>query len=229
MFYYYGAKNMLAKHYPAPNYNLIIEPFAGSAAYSCYHLLKNENMKCIISDKDNDVAETWNFLLNCSENDILNYKTPEINDYAYDFLIKTCSVSNASSKCIKMKYTERIDKIFQIQKRKILNLFKIRDRITFIHQDYKNIENYKGTWFIDPPYMILKNNNTVFQNGNGYSKKCNSDMLNFNELSHYCLERNGEIIVCEKFGANWLQFETFKKNKTSLNKIYEEVLFYKQL
>ena len=38
MFYYYGAKNQLAKHYQPPAHNLIIEPFGGSGAYSIYHL-----------------------------------------------------------------------------------------------------------------------------------------------------------------------------------------------
>lgn len=116
MFYYYGAKNLLCKYYPAPKYNTIIEPFAGSASYTCYHLLRNKFLNSVISDKDGDVAQAWDFILKCSENDIINFPTPKIGDYAYDFLIKTCSASNASSKCHKMKYTERLDRVFQIQK-----------------------------------------------------------------------------------------------------------------
>lgn len=41
MFYYYGRKKQLAKLYPKPNYSVIIEPFAGSAAYSLF----DENWK----------------------------------------------------------------------------------------------------------------------------------------------------------------------------------------
>ena len=41
MFYYYGRKKQIAKYYPKPNFNTIIEPFAGSAAYS----LHNDNWK----------------------------------------------------------------------------------------------------------------------------------------------------------------------------------------
>ena len=36
MFYYYGRKKQIIRHYPSPNYDTIIEPFAGSAAYSLY-------------------------------------------------------------------------------------------------------------------------------------------------------------------------------------------------
>lgn len=57
MFYYYGAKNLLSRYYPEPKHDIIIEPFAGSAAYSCYHLLKNDKLSSIICDKDDNVAQ----------------------------------------------------------------------------------------------------------------------------------------------------------------------------
>lgn len=226
MFYYYGAKNLLARYYQPPEFNVIIEPFAGSAAYSCYHLLRNENLNCILCDKNEDVAEAWDFVLKCSERDILDFPTPEIGEYAYDFLIKTCSASNASSKCVKMKYTERVDRVFQIQKRRILKFFPIRERIKFFHGDYSSVENQQATWFIDPPYQILSKNTSVFQNGDGYAKNCNASTLDFNQLGEFCLSRMGQLIVCEKEGANWLPFQEFKRNKTSLNKNYNEVVFY---
>lgn len=226
MFYYYGAKNTLARYYQSPMYDTIIEPFAGSAAYSCYHLMKDGDLKCILYDKDDDVAHTWDFLLNCSENDIINYKTPNIGEYAYEFLIKTCTVSNATSKCIKMKYTERLDRVFQIQKRRLLKFRNIRHRIKFIHDDYNSCDNLHATWFIDPPYQIInKESSSIFQNGNGYSKTCNSDNINFVALAEFCLERNGQTIVCEKEGADWLPFQFLKTNKTSLNKIYNEMVW----
>lgn len=227
MFYYYGAKNLLSRYYPEPRYDIIVEPFAGSAAYSCYHLYKNDRLSSVICDKDDDVAQAWDFLLKCSERDILNFPTPKIGDYAYDFLIKTCAVSNASSKCNKMKYTERMDRVFQIQKRRIIKFLPIRDRIKFIHGNFQSLENTEATWFIDSPYQIVNKNGSIFQNGDGYSKNCSFSSLNFNELSNFCLERKGQLIVCEKEGADWLPFVRFRKNKTSLNKNYNEVVYTK--
>lgn len=227
MFYYYGAKNLLSRYYPEPKHNIIVEPFGGSAAYSCYHLLKNDKLSSIICDKDDNVAKAWDFLLNCSEKDILNFPTPKIGEYAYDFLIKTCTASNASSKCNKMKYTERLDRVFQIQKRRIIKFLPIRDRIKFIHDDFKSLQNIEATWFIDPPYQIISQNGSIFQNGDGYSKTCNSASLNYGELANFCLERKGQLIVCEKEGADWLPFTEFRKNKTSLNKNYNEVVYIK--
>ena len=227
MFYYYGAKNLLSRYYPEPRYDVIVEPFAGSAAYSCYHLLKNDKLSAILCDKDENVANAWDFLLKCSENDILNFPTPKIGEYAYDFLIKTCTASNASSKCHKMKYTERLDRVFQIQKRRIIKFLPIRNRIKFVHGNYQSLQNIEATWFVDPPYQIVNKNGSVFQNGDGYSKNCNSSNLNFEELAEFCLGRQGQLIVCEKEGAGWLPFVDFRKNKTSLNKNYNEVVFIK--
>lgn len=34
IFGYYGSKSKIAQHYPSPWFDTIIEPFAGSAAYS---------------------------------------------------------------------------------------------------------------------------------------------------------------------------------------------------
>jgi len=134
-------------------------------------------------------------------------------------------VSNASSKCNKMKYTERLDRVFQIQKRRIIKFFPIRSRIKFIHADFQSLENNKATWFIDPPYQIVNKNGGIFQNGAGYSKTCDSANLDFAQLSNFCLNREGQLIVCEKEGANWLPFIPFRKNKTSLNKNYNEVIY----
>ena len=227
MFYYYGAKNLLSRYYPSPKYNLIVEPFAGSAAYSCYHLSKSKFLKALICDKDDSVTEAWNFLLRCSEKDITNFPTPAIGEYAYDFLVKTCAVSNASSKCNKMRYTERLDRVFQIQKRRILKLLPIRDRIKFVHGSYEDLQNVESTWFIDPPYQVVNKNGSVFQNGDGYSRECGTAQIDFCQLKDFCLERKGQVIVCEKEGADWLPFASFRTNKTSLNRNYNEVVFLK--
>lgn len=61
MFYYYDRKKQIAKHYPCPNYPAIVEPFAGSAAYSLYgnHWKKD----VILVEKDEKVANIWQWLI----------------------------------------------------------------------------------------------------------------------------------------------------------------------
>jgi len=66
MFSYFGSKNKLVKYYPEPKYNLIIEPFAGSAQYSCYY-----KKKSILNDSYEDVYSVWNWLINFSEKEYI--------------------------------------------------------------------------------------------------------------------------------------------------------------
>ena len=44
---------------------------------------------------------------------------------------------------------------------------------------------------------------------------------------HTRSHKTGQLIVCEKEGADWLPFTEFRKNKTSLNKNYNEVVYIK--
>ena len=216
---------MLAKHYPPPKYNLIIEPFAGSAAYSCYHLMKDKSKQAVLYEKDLTVVDAWSKVRFLTREEIENYPVPKIGEYTSDFLIMTCAVSNAASKCNKMKYTERMDKVFQIQKKRILRLFDIRNRIWVWSGDYSLASDIEATWFIDPPYQVLQASTTAFPNGNGYSRTCGADCIDYKKLADFCKSRKGQVIVCEKEGANWMDFQVFKTNKTSLNKKYNEVIY----
>lgn len=71
-FSYYGSKSKIAQHYPAPRGSLIIEPFAGSAAYSLrHHLIAWPNAQEVqdyrvrsvwINDLDPQTYAIWQFL-----------------------------------------------------------------------------------------------------------------------------------------------------------------------
>lgn len=225
MFYYYGSKTLLARYYPEPEGNVITESFAGSAAYSIYHLLNNNRLKAFLVEKDPRVYETWKWLLNATPKDIQNYPVPEVGEKTSDFLIMTCAVSNAVAKCKELKYTDRIARVFEIQKKRLIKALSLKDRIEVICDDFTTSPNVTGTNFIDPPYQVNSdvNKGTVFPNGNGYSKQCNSDNINYEFLSEWCKSRKGLTIVCEKNGADWLPFIPLKNGKTSLGKLYKEV------
>ena len=62
MFYYYGRKKQIVKYYPDPNFDSIIEPFAGSAAYSLHgDNLEKERQPLI--EKDERVSSVWQWLI----------------------------------------------------------------------------------------------------------------------------------------------------------------------
>jgi hypothetical protein len=90
MFYYYGRKKQIAKYYPLPNYSVIVEPFAGSAAYS----LHGENWKkeVILVEKDKRVAAIWEWLINEATPEQVN-KLPDlkVGEKVPSFAYNSCS------------------------------------------------------------------------------------------------------------------------------------------
>jgi len=54
-FYFYGGKWLAAPRYPAPRYDTIIEPFAGSAGYS----LRYPDKRVVLVERDPKIAATW--------------------------------------------------------------------------------------------------------------------------------------------------------------------------
>ena len=65
-FSYYGGKWRGAKYYGPPRRDPVIEPFAGSAAYSTYYEAPNVRLY----DISETVCEVWDWLINCSEEDV---------------------------------------------------------------------------------------------------------------------------------------------------------------
>lgn len=59
MFKWFGSKWQAAKRYPAPEHDLIIEPFAGGAGYSLNHCER----RVVLWDDDPLVSELWRWLI----------------------------------------------------------------------------------------------------------------------------------------------------------------------
>jgi len=78
-FYYYGGKFGAARHYPKPINKRIIEPFAGSAGYSCYYSSCDyDSYEVILNDKDPIVAGIWDYLIHVKKSEFL--KLPDCVD-----------------------------------------------------------------------------------------------------------------------------------------------------
>ncbi|MEE1897095.1 hypothetical protein V1389_02030 [Flavobacterium rakeshii] len=203
MFSYYGSKSKLINYYPAPKYDTIIEPFAGSARYA----LKYFDRDVILCDKYEIVARIWKFLQQCSPGDI--YGLPDlkqgdkIDREEYDciemawlmgFMIKQggCTPDLTMSKWGEVNYNRS-------KKRVAESLFKIK-HWTIIHGEYTDLKNIPATWFIDPPYQIA-----------GQRYRHSAKDIDFNTLATWCKSRKGQTIVCESAGANWLPFVPLKR------------------
>jgi hypothetical protein len=213
MFSYFGSKSKLVKYYPKPKYDIIIEPFAGSAQYAFHYWDK----QVILIEKDKAIFDIWDWLINKATYDIIInlplYKYNEIIDIENKAIKNLISLESFRGCCFrsnndfaKRKIGNRNRNRWSAnngngRKRIADNLYKIR-HWKIIHGDYSLANNIEATWFIDPPYS----------NGIGSRYNYNCDSINYTELGKWCKERKGQIIVCEDLLADWLPFEFLHLN-----------------
>lgn len=199
MFSYYGSKSKIVDYYPAPRFDTIIEPFAGSARYS----LKYWEHDVILVDKYDVIVKIWQWLQQASRWDIMGLPvlkkgekiTREMFDCEGEFLLM--GFLNAQGLPTTRENVSKFgERDFSDNQRKLSKqLHKIK-HWTILQGDYKDIENRPATWFIDPPY----------QYGGEHYKESNRK-INFQELAVWCQDRKGQAIVCENTKADWLPFK----------------------
>ena len=207
MFSYYGRKSKIVKHYPKPMFDKIIEPFAGSAAYSMVYFDK----EVLLIEKYEVIINLWRWLINeATEKDILALPKVKQGDIISDFKWlgkeEKCLMGlslNRGSAQPKNKVAKFSDGWENVKKRIANDLHKIR-HWKIIEGDYRDVENVEATWFIDPPYQF---------GGQWYKHK----NIDYEELYDYCKSRNGQVIVCENTKADWIELEPLVKIQGSKN------------
>lgn len=223
MFHYYGSKNKIAKYYPKPKYNLIIEPFAGTASYSLLYY----NNEVLLNDKYEKIFSIWNWLINNADKNFIiensNFFVEQdisVMDFPqpYKDLVGFCiNRGSITPKNIVQKWSCQVKSKPEWASTTYYKLNKISESLDLIKHwkiqnlDYKHLDNIEATWFIDPPYQV---------GGNLY----NENHINYEELREFCLTRKGQVIVCENSKANWLDFkplvEITGQRKKSLEMIW---------
>jgi hypothetical protein len=201
-FLYFGSKSQLAHRYPAPLHETIIEPFAGSAAYSVRH----HHKRVILVEKDPVVAALWRYLIAVSPRELLALPELEQGQRVED--LDCCQEArwligrwiDYGAKAPASKRTpwaaENVHGSWgrTVRARLAGQVEKIR-HWRIIEGDYRDAPEMRATWFVDPPY----------QRG-GRQYVVSSADLDFTQLGAWCRERQGQVIVCEETGADWLPF-----------------------
>lgn len=214
-FAYYGAKHALSRYYQPPRYGTIIEPFAGSAAYSCRYAADVDHV--VLWEADPAVYALWVRVMQMTEADV-DAITDELNtqERTTDPLLGGLAGStglHATLSGKSRKITPRMHKDWPSISRRIKRLLPYVKNWTVQYGSYAHMAyNPEATWFIDPPYQTTSTK--ADKAGNAY--RHGQDQIDFNLLGHWCQTRNGQIIVCEQEPAAWLDFQPFRKLKNGI-------------
>lgn len=229
MFYYYGAKNQLIKRYPAPVYDTIIQPFAGSASYAQHYATKNHRV--ILYEKDDRIVMLWHTLQKMTAKQIRELPCPptghrfEPNSFE-DMLVKVCATSNSVLRMAgALKVPARTEGTWPMMMNRMADRVGRVKHWEVVCGDYREAPKILATWAIDPPYQTPAESDSAawFPKGKGY--KFNCDDIDFGELRSWVIDLPGQIIVCEQRGADWLDgFEHLNHSGDSQGKLHEEVV-----
>ena len=204
-FSFYGAKWGLAPHYPRPLNYLIVEPFAGSAGYSVRHF----DNAVQLYDIDPVLVGVWKYLIGSTKKDILDLPIdfestadldiPQAAKHFLGFWIARGRSTPAITKSAWMRSGLYATSFWSKEKRD-----RVANQVQYIKHwrcdllSYENIYNFKATWFLDPPYQ-----------SKGIHYKMNK--IDYSHLGDWAKSLNGQVIVCENDGSDWLNFSPFRK------------------
>lgn len=205
MWHYFGRKTRVIKQFPEPRYSIIIEPFAGAA---CYSLLYPDN-QVILNDIYLPVYTFWYYFIELATPQMVArlpnlWRGDKVSDYSH-FLSKEERVVMGwwTGRCITSpgntvsQWVHKNGGTRTIKKQAIQHLEKIKHWKVML-KDYRKIPNIEATWFIDPPFQFSRS-----------KYKCHN--IDYGELAEWCKSRKGQVIVCEKGGANWMDFKFLAK------------------
>ncbi|TKK64165.1 hypothetical protein FC093_23145 [Ilyomonas limi] len=205
MWSYYGSKCKIAKHYPKPKHDLIIEPFAGAAWYSVLHRKKN----VLLNEKYSIIFNIWEWLVKSATSDLLltnkdyfvgqNISGVDLHEAHKDLIGFCINRGSTAPKSIVQKWSCQVAakpdwaSTTSYQLERIANWLDEIKHWQVQFGDYRNLPDVEATWFIDPPYQFGGEHYLV-------------NDVDYSELADWCKSRKGQVIVCENTKAKWLPF-----------------------
>jgi site-specific DNA-adenine methylase len=226
-FSYYGSKWRDAiKHYPKPQYDIIVESFAGSAGFSLRYAAHN----VILCEIDPILVEVWRYLIRVKAKEILSIpdlapgesvddlNIPQEAKWLVGFWLNHGTASPRKSPSKWMRNGIRPGSFWGLRVRQTIasQVDSIRHWQVF-NCSYADCPTPRmATWFIDPPYQIA-----------GKHYRFGSRQIDYMTLAKWCRSRSGQVIVCENVGATWLPFRRLADVKTTRAKRSEEAIWLK--
>lgn len=222
LFKWFGSKWTSSKHYPPPDYGLIVEPFAGGAGYSLRHHAK----AVTLAESNRQVFVLWQWLIkHATEASIreIPLNIPEGTDIrslglseGQALLLKHWQRTNNVGDCWTVsvwgnkpgQWTENTRSRVACEHQLVSHWRITEDAFSLMKEPDPRIG---CTWFVDPPYC--------------YNYQYRTPPLDYEALGGIVTRLPGQTIVCEaacqKTGAlpSWLPFEDFRRTVTSRRKV----------
>lgn len=220
-FPYYGSMWNRARYYPAPQHDIVKEPFAGGAGYSLFY----DCQRVDLFDVDPIVCGVWHYLLNADPDEIMRLpEMPEVGDHVdnYDLPQEAkwligfwLNRGSATPKKSRTAYSARTDRAqlnwgHRAKERIIGQLPMIEEGWTITEGSYERAGDEAATWLIDPPYADK-------------GKHYRFPLTDFEPLSRWVKARSGLVMVCEQEGADWLPFEPLGSFKSTNGRTSEVI------
>lgn len=214
-FGYYGGKwRDAAKHYPEPQHETLVEPFAGSAGYS----LRYPDRAVVLCEVDPILVAVWQYLTSVKASEIR--AIPDLPDGAsvddldicqearwlVGFWLNRATASPRKTPSRWMRDGIRPGSFWGERVRETIASQVGAIRHWKVHNcSYEDcpVEG-PATWFVDPPYQVA-----------GQHYRFGADQIDYRALGKWCRQLGGQVIVCENEGANWLPFRALAEVKTT--------------
>jgi hypothetical protein len=214
MFSYYGAKTKIVDIYPAPTYDHIVEPFAGSARYA----LKYWEHEVTLYETYPKVLAIWRYLKEATEQDILGLPDVKIGDDIRTFeslspaerwlMGYQLQRGNARPGClVNARCRWNVDKI-----RIASEVHKVKH---WTIQGRSGMDDHWGgaTYFVDPPYEVQKH---------GYTNRS----VSYGDIRTKVETGEGQFIVCGNADDHWAPFEPLATMR-GISKSHVECMWYR--
>lgn len=204
VFSYYGSKSKVAHLYPAPRFDLIVEPFGGSGAYAWRH---HRGHEVWINDLDPITYSIWMFLqsddalgwINQIPDDIqqgnkASELIPDCPNGLLELLRAEANGGTQGSRGVHDQITKFGTAVWHRIKPKLRQAIPVVRDWQITNLPYSRMVNVEATWFVDSPYA------------NPAGNRYRTGFTDHATLGTWCRTRRGQIIACENDGADWLPF-----------------------
>jgi len=174
----------------------------------------------LLVDLDPAIYRIWKWILTeCTAKDIEALPELELGesldackqltDVERDILGWTVSISKHRGSTVSKWAEGRITKL----KTRLLYYIPRIKHWKVLNCSYQHLKtNHNATWFLDPPYNNLAGKNYKYHN------------IDYAHLARWAKQRNGQVIVCENNGADWLPFEPLPRGPVGMySKSFEAV------